>query len=60
MQLSNQLLLGSFFALRAAGQAASWASHALRRRVWGVTHFPLAVKTQLGQCINVDAVLLKL
>ena len=59
VQLSNQLLLGSFFALRTAGQTASLALHTLRRRVWGATHFPLAVKTHLGQSITVNAVKLR-
>ena len=56
-QLSNQLLLGSFHGFRAAAQVANWASHTLRRRVWGATHhFPLTVTTQLGQTATVDAV----
>lgn len=57
MQMSNQLLLGSFVALRAASQAASWASHTLRRHVWDATDFPVTVKTQLGQTVTVNAVI---
>lgn len=56
-QLSNQLLLGSFQGFKAAAQVAQWASHRLRRHVWGATHhFPLAVTTQSGQTVTVNAV----
>ena len=56
MQLSSQLLLGSISGLRAAGQAACWALHTLRGQMPDPTHFPLAVKTHLGQHVTVDAV----
>lgn len=58
MQLSNQLLLGSLQGIKAAAQVAQWASHRLGRRARGLTshQFPLAVTTQLGQTVTVNAV----
>ncbi|KAL3152788.1 hypothetical protein ABBQ38_012372 [Trebouxia sp. C0009 RCD-2024] len=56
-QLSNQLLLGSLQGIKAAAQVAQWASHRLMRRAQGLTahQFPLAVTTQLGQTVTVNA-----
>jgi len=54
--VTNQLVLGSLAAVRAAGQVAFWAHASLKRQLWDKRRFPLQVRTHSGQAVTVDAV----
>ena len=60
LQLTNQILLGSFAGLRAAGQAASWAHVKVMHQLYGGKTFPLQVRTSSGHFTTVVAVCLSL